>query len=188
MAFFTHLVSLVAVLVFVAPAAQPLWLLAMCGALSSAEVRRFSDRVELRSLDGVACGVALLLAAVGAPLLWFSLRAVDVSIPCTLLACALPFVTAHGCRVRLRVRSDSAECVRKVLWLVPWRRVALANPCAWVDGWGDFSDPEALYVGEAGYAEGSYQLELAWGSAGSGDRAEQLVAELDRAVRELRGA
>lgn len=187
MSFLSGLASLLAVLPFVGLVAQPLWMMAMFGALSSIEIRRTQGRVELTSLDGFTCGVALLITAAGSALLWVVGRALDASVLCMLIACAMLFASALGCRVRLSVEAGSAECVRKVLWVVPWRRARLGSVVAWVDGWGDFSDPEALHVGEAGYEEESYRLELAWGSAGSGDRAERLAEELNRAVRELRG-
>lgn len=166
---------------------------AMSGALSSIRIRRSRGRVVLSGLDGIPFAIGLFLAVVvtGGAL---SLRDVLDWGWAPVASTALVAVgLAFGCRVRVEATREAAVCVRSVLWVVPWRLALFRHPIAWVDGWGDMSDPLAFHVGEmapSGLApsrddeDGLFSVEVAW-VLGEPTRADDLAEELNRAVREL---
>lgn len=80
--------------------------------------------------------------------------------------------------LRVVVTCDGRETLitRRVLWVVPWRsRRSVGRPDAFVDGWGDFADPAALYL--ASPCDGD-RLELGWSHKGNEGRAEALAAQI----------
>lgn len=94
---------------------------------------------------------------------------------------------AHGSQVRAEVEPDGARLERRLLWIWAWRSRPLQEPFAWVDGWGDELDPEALWVGERadGWKRESASMELGWSTCYSGDLADRRAAEFNAAVARL---
>lgn len=79
-------------------------------------------------------------------------------------------------RVGVSCDGESTRIVRRVLWVVPWRtRRYDGLPDAYVDGWGDLSDPAALFVGSG---EGAERVELGWSHRGNAGRAEALARQI----------
>lgn len=130
-----------------------------------------------QGLLGVWVGFAVIFLAL------FALHA-----PWWLYGTALvPAAALFGCRVQVRVTATTACIERRVLWWWVWRRQSLAEPQAWVDGWGDVLDPEVLNVGQRWSLENDgVSVELGWSSANSGDLAERLASEFNSGVRMLR--
>lgn len=145
-------------------------------ARSCIRVRATHNRVRLRALDASAMfysgfvlsgpGVAVLVAVTGS----------------VALAILLTLFLWLGFRLNLVVTNNGVTVTRRFLYLIPWwfrRRANAAQPTAFVDGWGDFADPEALHVV---LWEDGPSLELAWGDANSGDKCEDLAREFNAAV------
>ncbi len=83
-------------------------------------------------------------------------------------------------RVRVRVSPRGTWMLRCLAWVIPWRiRHTSTTPLASVDGWGDFMDPEALWLADT---DGGWTLQLGWSNARSGDRATELARAINRAV------
>ena len=125
--------------------------------------------LDLRAVDAeTMCRTGWLLWALpglAAPLGWAALLVWSVALA----------VLWGSFRLRLRAVATETTLRRYLLWIVPWRtRRAPGTPSFYVDGWGDFADPEALHVALPG---GLGNVEPAWSSAQSGRLAEQLVAE-----------
>lgn len=88
-----------------------------------------------------------------------------------------------GFRVEVRVTAAGTRVVRRFAFVVPWCwRRHPGRPHAFVDGWGDFMDPEALHIG---FPAARRTLELGWSHKGSGHRAEDLAGAINAAVAAL---
>lgn len=75
------------------------------------------------------------------------------------LGTLLGLLACLGARLRVHITPVGTTVVRTVLFVVPWSWRSYASPpSAFVDGWGDFSDPLSLQVALDGDA-----LELGWG-------------------------
>lgn len=87
-----------------------------------------------------------------------------------------------GCRLRVHATPTQTTVVRTVCFVVPWRWRSYASPpSAFVDGWGDFSDPLSLQLafdGEAG------ALELGWGGKET-PSCDALAARINDAMASL---
>ncbi len=87
-----------------------------------------------------------------------------------------------GCRLRVHATPARTTVVRTVLFVVPWRWRSYASPpSAFVDGWGDFSDPESLQLAFDGEEE---PLELGWGGD-PGPSCDALAARINEAMASL---
>lgn len=183
---------------FIGLAVEPLFVGAMFGALSSVRIRSRPDRLVLTSLDGIPFGLGLGSAAGVSVLVWAVGSAFGASKLSLFVVSAALFVGAFGCRVRLVVGRGSTECVRSLLWVVPWRRARFGRAIAWVDGWGDMADPLAFHIGEVAGdrspggggdggldEQGLFSLELGWASQTTETRADPLARDFNRAVAEL---
>ena len=98
------------------------------------------------------------------------------------LAGSASMLLMFGCRLELVATCEGSVLRRKVFGVVPWsvwHSTAATN--LFVDGWGDMMDPEALHIDFGAVRS----LEVAWGSANSGERADELAAEFNDAVRRL---
>lgn len=88
-----------------------------------------------------------------------------------------------GFRLRVRVSAERTRVVRSFAYVIPWSwRGYDEAPTVFVDGWGDFMDPEALHLG---FEEEGTSIELAWGDKSTAGRCEELAAEFNEVVREL---
>jgi hypothetical protein len=147
--------------------------------LHTLRVTRTSDAVHLRGTDflvtmmsGFAlCGVPFILVALGvAP--WLALGA--------------SLVTWFGFRVHVQVTRTNTLVLRTFAFAIPWSvRTYARSPRAFVDGWGDFLDPEALYVGFVNDEQGE-RIELGWSHKDSGERCKEVADDFNGAVGELR--
>ncbi|MEL6547147.1 MAG: hypothetical protein AAFQ82_21150 [Myxococcota bacterium] len=151
--------------------------------LRSVRVHSQRNRAVLRAWDW---GLAERLQ----PVAWASLAVSIGSVAllggwagALVLVCAL---IPWSYRLEVRVDATSAVVKRTILgWA--WSQTALHRPYAWVDGWGDFLDPEALWLGERGdsFEREPRSFELGWSSCYSGERANDLADRFNRAVAEL---
>lgn len=160
-------------------------------ALRSAQLRRRPGCVTLSGLDGWAAAWGLGAGSVASAIL-IGVGSL-LSLPWGLVAAlvAVLLITPFGFGFEVSVTPREATCRRLFLGHVLWRRVPLAEPRAWVDGWGDVADPETLQVGEGSVFfdardDDAFSFEVGWSGGRSGDRAEQIAAEFNRAVDELR--
>jgi len=186
------IVNGVSLLLMVLMGAQPIFLIGMFGALSSLRIRREAQGVVLTGLDGPMFAAGLICALLTSVGVVFLGRSLGVPWLHLVLASISSFVLPYGCRVRLEVRPEFAACSRSVLWVLPWNRSRSRSATAWVDGWGDMSDPLAVHVGAAGAdrssLEGSdgFAVELAWVSPSKDASADRLVRDFNQAVSGLR--
>ncbi|MBK8212438.1 MAG: hypothetical protein IPK71_01705 [Myxococcales bacterium] len=98
-----------------------------------------------------------------------------------LLGIVASLVAWLGCRVRVDVTPARTRVIRTVLFFVPWSwRSYRKPPSAFTDGWGDFSDPLALYL-ELG--DGA-TIELGWQGTGS-PSCDHLARELNEGIAAL---
>lgn len=99
-----------------------------------------------------------------------------------LLGVVASIVAWLGCRVRVDVTPTRTRVIRTVLFFVPWSwRSYRKPPSAFTDGWGDFSDPLALYL-ELG--DGAGTIELGWQGTGS-PSCDHLARELNEGIAAL---
>ncbi|MFT5354127.1 MAG: hypothetical protein ACI9KE_001328 [Polyangiales bacterium] len=152
-------------------------LFVMLYALSRVRIVASEDEVYL---DGVDPWTMIGFVAGGTVLTTVLFLSLGVAAGC--LSASLSFLAALGCRVELWVTSQGSRFTRRLFGFLPWS-VWHSDHAAtlFVDGWGDMMDPEALHV-----SFGLGSLELGWGGAKSGERADELVAEFSEAVRTLR--
>lgn len=149
--------------------------LVLTGAYASMRVRTPRGRVELVGLDAFAI-LAILSAtpvAVGIGALVAALFGAGHA-PLVVVG-AVGLALAASSRIRVRVTENSAVLERRFAW-VTWRRRPISGARAYYDGWGDFMDPEALYV------DG---VELGWVSK---DADETVADRFNEAVDRLRAA
>lgn len=147
---------------------------------------RFTARGNvLRSLDAsaamvvtvvaflVGTGLAVAGAVQGAP--WPGMREAVVVVG--------GLTVARSCRVELEVGAQGEFCTRRILG-VRWWRQHMRGAELFLDGWGDFSDPLALHLGDH-----ETSLELGWFDASyPAGRPEAMVAELNAALARGRGS
>lgn len=132
-----------------------------------------NDQVELRGLDPVAMiwgctGIALVTTFLFVQCSWW------VGVPVAVASCVLCF----GFRLSVCVRAGRTRMVRRFAYVVPWRvRCCDAFPEAFVDGWGDFSDPMSIYV-----ECGDDRFELAWHYRDSGVDLDALARDFNEVV------
>lgn len=167
--------AVVAFLCFVFPLLMPLVMFAMTAAWSSARVQVDDSWVRFTALDAIPCAVVVGLGGLASWYVWGANGAGPGSV-----GVLITIFLAASCRVRFEVRARDAEVRRLVLWMLPWRWASLTTPSAWEEGWGDFADPSALWIGDAGYA-----MEIGWWGQGTPPIAG-LVDELNTAVAKLR--
>ncbi|MFZ5446289.1 MAG: hypothetical protein ACOZQL_40250 [Myxococcota bacterium] len=138
-------------------------------ALRSLVVVRGGERLTLRGLDASAISTAGWLLSCAPALAGFGLPAAAFASGCALVL-ALSF--------RLRVDATPSRTIvrRYFLWIVRWRRVEHpGGATAFVDGWGDFADPESISL----RFESGRSFELAWVSRGEGHLRDAVVAAFD---------
>ncbi len=160
---------------------QPLFIIGMLIALNSLRVQRLSDQVVLKGRDAVPFAMGLIGACAGCVLLGCLRSLLPLHGFVVALLGLVLFALPLGCRVKVEVGHHEATGTRTVAWVVPWRIVSLECPTAFVDGWGDFSDPAALHVGDE---VGGFAVELGW--PGKSDKADVLATRFNESVRALR--
>ena len=146
--------------------------------LRTIRLEKTPETLRLTAMDGApnACWAAFSVGSLPLVLIW--------DLEAGLIVAAASLVVWLGFRVRICVNEEGARVVRTFAYIIPWSwRVYDEMPMAFVDGWGDFMDPEALYLGFEG---GGSCLELGWGDRSTADRCEALAAEFNDAVRWVR--
>lgn len=172
------LLKFLCVVPFLAPVAEVGVLFALSYALGRLGVQVTRDHVILAGPDAWSMMGCLF----GGALISTAMAAVLGIVPGLTAATVSLLAAAAGCRLELVVGRDGVTLYRRVFGVLAWRvRHSSSAPSLFVDGWGDMMDPEALHIDL-----GSSSLEIAWGSARSGDRADALAVEFNRAVRCLR--
>ncbi|MEM6532016.1 MAG: hypothetical protein AAF654_05300 [Myxococcota bacterium] len=147
--------------------------------LRSIQVRS-GAAVVLTTLDFSAASYAL------GWLMLLALASVALAPPLLILLAVLaPMIVSF--RIRVEVDGDQASVKRCALWRWAWKRTPLREPYAWVDGWGDWLDPEALWIGERSDAwdRSDASFEIGWGTCYSADMADRQADAFNAAVAEI---
>lgn len=145
-------------------------LIPFCMGLGTVRVDRDARGLRLRAIDAEAIHVVgYVLFAVVPMLLALGVVAFVIGVVASLVGCA-------GLRVDVRSDGRVTRISRRFCWVIPWRDARFEGlPDAFVDGWGDFADPAALYVAGRG---GEDRIELGWSHRGNEGRADALAAEI----------
>ena len=155
----------------------------MLMSLKSVRLHVSKDKSRISAADGLAM-TALYVPAILIVVVTFVFLGLS---RWSLLVTTFMVLVLAGSRVDIEIAGGRVLVARKLFFAVAWHRRALFEASAWVDGWGDWLDPEGLYIGDEVYC-----YELGWSGANSGELACKLAYRINSVLagarkRERRG-